>query len=549
MLTRLKSWLFSEWFVIAALTVLFLTISLTPTFYELLQSKNLPPDRVFILEHNWPYDFYTYIAKMEQGARGAWTVKDPFTSEPHRGSLLQIFFLLLGKIGSRLGLTTILTYHLARIFLGSLLLLVIYIFICQFFDSPLERVIAFLLVGFSGGFPRIQIVDGVLKIGRFLEGWNVEDNLQRTTFLPHHLFGQILLVVILLLLAKAQKQKSVWLSILAGVLGLIVGIVFSPCLVVVYVTLALWEALKFMKHRSFKLVPGAYCLFAVLSLPSLFYTYFITKIYPWKVIADYEALWALPLRDFILSLGAAFFVGVIGMLLVMWRKKEKFFLVVSWVFAVFLLILVSYRLSFLSSRRFSQARVSIPLAILSTLVLSEVSKLFGSKRKEALALGAALFLIPSVLSAFASLQWQANFIDVRVRATLPLVPRAPQVMYPVKDWYQAIMWLRENTNPDEVVLSEITAGNLIPAFAGNTVYFGHAETVHFQEKARLVRRFFGREMEDREAFDFLKDGGVHYVFFGPQEKEDLKGGSFSYPFLRSIYENNLVVIYQFDETL
>ena len=145
-----------------------------------------------------------------------------------------------------------------------------------------------------------------------------------------------------------------------------------------------------------------------------------------------------------------------------------------------------------------------------------------------------------------SLNWQTTFIIQRAAATIPLVPYPPQTMYPLKDWMNSIRFLRDNTKRDEVVLAEITAGNYIPAYSGNTVYFGQSNTVDYERKQKEVWRFFKGEMGQNEVENFFRRGRIKYVFFGVQEKE-LSGGKqleTIYPSLKAVYRNPITIIYQ-----
>src|SRR3984893_16041586 len=60
-------------------------------------------------------DATTYLAKMRQGADGAWLWNDPYTSEPHGGVFLFSFYILLGHLAALLHLPLIAAYHVARI--------------------------------------------------------------------------------------------------------------------------------------------------------------------------------------------------------------------------------------------------------------------------------------------------------------------------------------------------------------------------------------------------------------------------------------------------
>src|SRR5512139_44298 len=81
-------------------------------------------------------DGYSYLAKMGQGARGAWLFHIVYTGEPHDGALFFLFHMLLGKLAALaaslghwpLAETMVVMYHIARVALGGLLLLTVYRF-------------------------------------------------------------------------------------------------------------------------------------------------------------------------------------------------------------------------------------------------------------------------------------------------------------------------------------------------------------------------------------------------------------------------------------
>ena len=77
-------------------------------------------------------DGNSYIAKMGQGARGAWLFTLPYTSEPQRGVLIYTFYLLLGKLAGPNHDTQVLVFHAARVALGFALVLVSYRFLAEF---------------------------------------------------------------------------------------------------------------------------------------------------------------------------------------------------------------------------------------------------------------------------------------------------------------------------------------------------------------------------------------------------------------------------------
>ena len=107
-----------------------------------------------------------------------------------------------------------------------------------------------------------------------------------------------------------------------------------------------------------------------------------------------------------------------------------------------------------------------------------------------------------------------------------------------------IRWLRDNTKSDDVILAEITAGNYIPAYSGNTVYFGQANTYDYENKQILVDKFFKGEFNLNQAEIFIKNGRIKYVFEDKNLPAGEAGLSGIYPFLKPVFHNSIVTIYK-----
>src|SRR3990167_3720061 len=103
--------------VFPALMLFFLAFSFYPTYFELTRQHTLvDKNREFILEHNyyWP-DYNLYLSKIRQGLEGRFTAIERYTSEPHKGSLIQIFYVVCGQIARIFHATPNDIYLFARI--------------------------------------------------------------------------------------------------------------------------------------------------------------------------------------------------------------------------------------------------------------------------------------------------------------------------------------------------------------------------------------------------------------------------------------------------
>ncbi len=585
--------------IFATLILFFLLFSFSPTIFELSQSNKLADkNREFILEHNyyWP-DFNLYLSKIRQGFEGRITALEKYTSEPHGGSLIQEFYVILGFLGRFLNLDPNFSYQLGRLILSPLLLIIIVMFVKYYFPSQFPsqtrfvlarqvrfskiserfpyksmwiwQILAFLIVVTSGSFPRFFTdASGMLQVGRFMEWWSNIDALQRLTFIPHILFGQVVSFYLLYKLAIVHlrgvsdrtplvfshlpnKHLSVKQLIIYILLGNLVGLVFPPSLITLDGVLLFTLIMPLMQNAKCKMqnYKSKFKIFnfkfLIFTLPSLLYLFFITKTLPWSALVEFHRThpMMIPLDQYVLGTGPIIFLGFLGAIMSIIKKEKRFQPLILWVLVTFSFASLFSVIKDQSPLRFTQTGLFIPLGILTAYLFYQ---LFQIRPIRLISLiGISLYLLGSLYMMKTNLDWQTTFIKQRVGANIPPIPYPPQTMYPLTEWMDGIRWLRDSTDHNDVVLAEITAGNFIPAYSGNTVYFGQSNTVDYNRKQLEVDKFFRGEMSQSTAQNFLKQGRIKYIFFSVQEKEKARGKNLNqlYPFLTSVYSNHLVTIY------
>ncbi|MFW6184855.1 MAG: glycerol-3-phosphate acyltransferase, partial [Chloroflexota bacterium] len=109
----------------------------------------------------------------------------------------------------------------------------------------------------------------------------------------------------------------------------------------------------------------------------------------------------------------------------------------------------------------------------------------------------------------------------------------------------AVVWLRDNTAREAVVLAAYQTGNYVAARAGNRVVLGHwAETMDFVQKQQAVERFFRIDTSDEWRQALLREYGVDYVWHGPPEGwiGDFEPGAADY--LQPVHRVGEVVVYR-----
>lgn len=154
----------------------------------------------------------------------------------------------------------------------------------------------------------------------------------------------------------------------------------------------------------------------------------------------------------------------------------------------------------------------VPLGILAalfwldTLVPWVAAQWPRSGVRNALAALLVLLLIPTNVYLFA---WR--FVDLQ---------RYDPDYFVHQDDMAALAWLDASAGADDVVLSSVNTGRLIPNLGGSTAFAAHyAMTLDYRNKTTvLLPRFFDAETDDTWREEFVRTYNVRYVFYGEQER-------------------------------
>ncbi len=551
------------------LSLVFLIFSLLPSIYEVSQSGKIQSNRTFELIHNYYTDYNFYLSRIRQGIEGRITAIEKYTSEPHKGSFIQVFYLFLGWTGKLVHIPPNQAgypYHTARIVLGGTLIFFISYIAKKLFSSLFWQVIAFFLIMTASSWPTSVSSQAFYRIQPFMSWWTVMDPLARIAFIPHILTAQIFVLVLLFFLSDRSVMVRPGNWFFFGVLGLLLGFIFPPALMLVYAGLASSFVLhglfgaRMKKDTALEQYALALLVFFLVSVPSLVYFQIMLSFSPWKRLMDFYIVRPpmFPFIEYIKAVGPVLPMGMLGAILVFIKREKQMIAAVSWTIAWVILLFVFSFIKQTSPLRATELAPHIPLGILSayfcyslysySIAYYQKSKRFSSSRNLLRMFSLALpigIIIMGFFLMYNSFLAQRNFIDQKVRAAYPLISSNNTIMYPVKDFMDAIYYLESKTTSESIVLSELTAGNYIPAYSGNTVYAGQDNTVNAEEKMIQAAHFFSGTMDEQHAKQWLVSERIQYIFYGPQERED--GGPTDlrsvYPFLDEWYKNTSVFIY------
>lgn len=541
-------------------------VSLLPFLYEaIMAGRVLPESRYPLFETDFPPDLRVYLSRMRQGAEGRWVVTEKFTSEPHRPSFFHISYLLMGKMTGFLGIDPTQAMPIWRVVATAFMLGSGYFFLLQVFSEKWQRLVSLFIFAFVGNFPW-PVKQGISFLGlnfkTFLGWYTYYDPLKRLFFHPHYNFAAGFLGLTMIFLwrgVKKQRRKElVW----AGVFGFISGIILPVTSLVAILTggflfllvLLGWigklPSKKFWwRVKALVFLSWPYWLGVFLALFLVFYTF---SYFPWKIHGQADVDKRFMGFDFVgvaLGLGTTGVLGFIGSFYVLTRKKSAGMISALWLLAV-MAWTVFLRLAPVSNPyRLVQVELHLPLAIISLILVESLVSLFKKNRQFILKILLVLIVLPSIVIWGMAFNSQKNFIDQKLRAGFPVIPKVPYVVYPLTEVMEGIFWLRDTTDHQTVVLTAETLGSMIAAYAGNTVFLGHGnQTVYFPQKKAQMERFFREEMSGGEAQTFLTQGRIDYIFWGPEEQEIAfqvqASASSSY---RPVFQNETVTIFQVEK--
>lgn len=446
-----------------------------------------------------PLDGNSYLAKMYQGMEGAWRFRLPFSAEPGEGAYLFLFYLGLGHVARVLHLPALIVFHQARVASSALLLWALWDFWSRVTDDENSRRLAFGLSALGSGLGWLLVAGG----GFTSDFWVAEGYPFLSMYAnPHFPLG---LALVLWLVGPKRDHEQGWQAWVGPACGGLVLSILNPFGVVI-VGMVLGGNWLWLWVRKVPVQGITRRLFAtgVAGLPLMVYDVWVANqdpaLHGWNVqnLTPSPALW-----DLLVSLSPAMLVGGWGLAVWVRRAMRNDEAPDGTLVAWLVLGIMAMYLPLGLQRRFMMG-LFVPVVGLATLGLERLSR--GKPSRYRLARASVVILsLPTnlmiLLAGFSGMQ--------------TLEPS----IYLTKGEWQGLMWIRENTADDAMILASPEMGLFIPAYSGRRVLYGHPfETVDAAQQEALVNGFFRDGGQVAAVAAFTAEQGVRYVFLGPREE-------------------------------
>jgi len=447
-----------------------------------------------------PVDGFSYLAKMRQGAGGSWLFRLPYAAEPGQGTLLFVYYVLLGHMQRLLGASPLIVLHGAR--LAGVVLMIVAAFV--FYRATLPEAArrwALVLAVLGSGLGWLGVALGRLSIDLWVpEAFPFLSALASAHF-PLALAGML---TALSAMSGVAMKPALRLGG-AGLAGLVLGAVQPFGVVVVTATILLWaawlrlrpvEVRRPMNDRQ-RLVAGA--VFVAVATPWLVYDFWVTRQDPALAAWSAQNLTPTPpLVDVALGLGVALVLALLSIFLTDARRSEGGRLLICW-------LAVGVMLAFapIGLQRRMLLGIFFPIAGLAALVLTDLASQGNARRWAAYAL--FVLCLPS------------DFVVLAATLGAALTQQPDLVM--TAGERASYAWIADHLPSGSLVLAGDVTGNRLPAFADVRVRYGHPfETPHAdQERAWIEAAFASRAPVSKVLAD-IADHGIDYVYVGPRER-------------------------------
>ncbi|MBT4648182.1 hypothetical protein HOC11_08005 [archaeon] len=481
-------------------------------------------------------DTNTYLSFINQVSEGKLLFTNRFTSEKVPYIIFRPEFLLIGIFGYFL--TPLLAYYFFKF-----VFLFLYIFLINKLIKLTVNInelnITKLFVYFGSGIGYLLILLNNLGFKRINSAdylFGVSNSISINILPVHFIMSVCLMISIIILYILFWKDKKIKYLIFSGLLSLILGFIHLFNVITIFCIFGFYMILKIInKNEKIINIIKFNLIFGLINLPALIYIFYLyTQIETLISWNKQNILTTPPIQTIILGFFIPLGFAILYLIHKIVNKKnisDFEYILYFWITATFILIYMPFNIQ----SRFLEG-VNIPIMIIGALGFSKCIDYLSEYIKWKKLKPISIILIFLLISP-TSFLWLEKIITTSQfnNAHDTYIP-----LYLEKTELEAMNWLKENTDSEEIVISKYRIGNYIPRVSGNRVFFGHwAQTINFETKKKLVQNFYSNETQRNE---IIENYNIKFIYFGNEER---KIGIFiPTDKIKQVYKNKDVSIYK-----
>lgn len=479
-------------------------------------------------------DTYTYIAFIEQARQGKIFFENLYTSDPQTATLIRPSYAFLGGVANVLGTSSAIAYHLGRIASTILFCVVLYVFLGLFFKTPKKRLLAFAVTLFSSGVGYLTALVGVESSDLWIPESITFLSLQEA---PHFIFSQTLMLLSFYFLFRAWSSRKMRYFFLTAAPLLFLGFE-HPYNLFVCAGVAIIAGIYFMASHKIEKKQALLGIGSVLAGCVIGNSYQAFELYRNPILKS----WAFPSDSpipaaYLLGYGLIVVFALIGIEKYLKEKHLPQVLILSWVAVSGVLLYAPVYFQ----RRLSEG-LHIPLSILAAegiIILSLFLGKFVIHRIRNTVVYTFACIIVVILS-LGSLEGVYSDLGI-----ISADHQKDYYYYLLNQEMRAAHYIRDNSNSDDVILSNWFYGNILPGLTGRKVYVGHkAQTNNFDQKIEEVNKFLLNK-DATTAYKFLNENKIKYIFVGKNDTVTSYGFKpAEKPYLEKVFDEGEAKVYR-----
>lgn len=526
---------------ILLITVLLVGLGMSSTIVPHFASGN---DRIFAGFHGYSPDYVGYVSYIKEGMYGHYAMD--FRSFPPKQPATPIHweYIFAGILFAPFGIEAPVVYHLLRVILGSLFVVLVYKVLYTVLAKHHLALVTTILAFTSSCVGWFSHTRGTLEIKILNYFPFFISTPQRATDRPHYLLGSILFLCALqIILKRSRTTRSI---ILLGAIAFLTILVHVSSGIVLAMLSAVLIAKSLVSNPSSNNARidrlYGFTIFISALLASAILYHFIRQ---YSAVSDIfldkftysSGINILSIWKEILSFGPLLWFGLTGLVLHAFQKNSTSThiktVMIWWGFIHIALFFFLYPIFRVDQVRFVQSLYYIPLAYGTVWLFVHLANRFN---KYIFHLGIFFFMLLVLPTYLAQLNHDLHdMTDYKSFAPFG---------FPTKNQYAAYKYLDTHTPIESTVLAEYEAANMILLYSHNRV-LGNDQGWSPEGGAQMkyeVYLFLSGTMPENEARDYLRNNNISYIYEGFRERGF--GSIQRYEFLKTVYKNSEVTLYR-----